>query len=471
MKDLISDNIPSMDELSDLTTDAITGKMDDLFSPKEQSSKLTREDLIKDNQAVIDEATEHLVNANPVPDPNEVEVTGESLTAPASKDSRTAEIKVVSAIPEPQQEMPKDQKLFNPSKLERLWKDRTNLLSGKGLHDELLTNALSGFNHRIVAQQMPVHRQLEGYAFVTRIDANMTLDNIANSRFFSDLAAEGAGSIGWSILAALDAECELTNPEARYGTPCYEKVPFDNLQAFLPMFTNHVKEVTGFPDQTLDIWMSEEGAYREQYGMVDSVYEVNNGFPLNMTTINAVGEPISLYVRAVMEWSSGVRRGLFKPKTYNQIARRIDYQSRIYIFKFDGLGKRIINWGAGMVAWPLNDNEGSLLNFNNLVQLQDNTKELSIQWQCIGARYRDTLLFESFNEVVSYFNPDLIPDPTYDTYVPIGGNGYVEIPQNELHLFNWKGYPIIDTDTRAFRWYVPIHEYERILEKGGFSNE
>lgn len=439
-------------------------------------------EMVKANQAEEKVATDQAKLANPVPDPSEVKVSNEDLKSPAAKDSVADQVTLPKAITEGQTQVhpeitpPEDNKLFNPSRLELLWDTRMKLSLGKGLPNEILTNALSGFNHRIVTQQLPVHRQIEGYAFITRPDINLSLDNIANSRFFSDLAAAPIGSVEYATLAALDAECPLTNPEARYGTPCYSQVPFDNLQAFVPIMSNTVKELSGFPDQTLDVWMSEEGAFREQYGMVDSVYEVNNAFTLNATFANTVGEATMLYIRGIMEWASGVRRGIFKPKTYNQVARRIDYQSRIYIFKFDPLGKRIINWGAAMVAWPMNDNEGSLLNHSTTNPVQDITKELNIQFQCIGARYRDTLLFESFNEVVSYFNPDLVPSSggggstfTYDTYVPMGANGLVEVPQDEMHLFNWRGYPIIDVDTRAFRWYVPIDEYYRIRKEGGYS--
>lgn len=362
----------------------------------------------------------------------------------------------------------------------QIWKNRIGLSLGKGLPNELLTNALSGFNHRIVTQSLPQHRELQGYVFITRPDINLSEENIANSRFFSWLASKPVDSVEFSILAALDSECPLTNPHKRRGMPTDARIPFDNLQAFTPILTTQLRSLSGFPDQTLDVWMSPEGAFREQYGMVDSVYEVNNAFTLNATFNNCIGDPVMLYVRGIMEYASGVRRGLFKPKTYNQVSRRIDYQSRIYVFKFDPTGRRVINWGAAMVAWPMNDNEGSLLNYQADRAIVDDTREVNIQFQCIGARYRDPLLFETFNETVAMFNPDLIPDygaplPNngsedslqYNSYSPIGGDGLVEISEELLPIFNWYGYPIVDPDTNAFRWFVSIEQYNRILREGG----
>lgn len=371
-------------------------------------------------------------------------------------------------------------KVNNTNDPNQIWKNRIGLSLGKGLPNELLTNALSGFNHRIVTQSLPQHRELQGFVFITRPDINLTEENIANSRFFSWLASKPVESVEFSILAALDPECPLTNKHGRRGMPTDARIPFDNLQAFTPILTTQLRSLSGFPDQTLDVWMSQEGAFREQYGMVDSVYEVNNAFTLNATFNNCIGDPVMLYVRGIMEYASGVRRGLFKPKIYNQVSRRIDYQSRIYVFKFDPTGRRVVNWGAAMVAWPMNDNEGSLLNFQADRTIVDDTREVNIQFQCIGARYRDPLLFETFNETVAMFNPDLIPDygaplPTdsgegalqYNSYSPIGGDSLVEISEELLPIFNWYGYPIVDPDTNAFRWFVTIEQYNRILREGG----
>lgn len=364
---------------------------------------------------------------------------------------------------------------FRPTQIETLWNDRMRLSTGVGFKDEILTNALTGFNHRIVPQQIPTYKEINSQIFITRPDINLDEYNVANSRFFSDLASAEEGSVEYAVLCALDAQSVYVNPVGRYGYPAYQTIPFDNLQAFSPMLSTQCLQATGFPDQSLDVWMSDEGAYREQYGHVDSVYEINNQFTLNVSFANDVTQFSQLYIRGLLEWSSGVKLGRFRPKTYNQVTRRVDYQSRIYVFKFDGLGKRIINWGAAMVAWPVNDNEGSLLNHDKLTLINEATKEINIRFQCIGARYRDTLLFETFNTVASYFNPDLIPsssdgDPKfhYDNYSPIGGESLVELQEHELQLFNWKGYPIVDPDTRQLRWFLPVGEYYRIRERGGF---
>lgn len=425
-------------------------------------------------------ALEEVVSADPTP---VVEVTAEKAPEIILEQTGETEPKLTSAtVDSTSAKGTPPLNVDNPNDPNQVWKNRIGLSLGKGLPNELLTNALSGFNHRIVTQSLPQHREIQGQVFITRPDINLTEDNIANSRFFSWLASKPRGSVEHSILAALDPDCYLVNPHARRGMPCYSEVPFDNLQAFTPILTTQLRSLSGFPDQTLDVWMSEEGAFREQYGMVDSIYEVNNSFTLNATFNNCVGDPVMLYIRGIMEYSSGVRRGLFKPKTHNQVARRIDYQSRIYVFKFDPTGRRVINWGAAMVAWPMNDNEGSLLNYQADRTIVDDTREINIQFQCIGARYRDPLLFETFNETVAMFNPDLIPDygaplptdssdPTlqYNSYSPIGGDGLVEVSEDLLQIFNWYGYPIIDPDTNAFRWFVTIEQYNRILREGGVN--
>lgn len=362
-----------------------------------------------------------------------------------------------------------------PGTLEQMWNDRMLLSTGRGFKDEALTNALMGFNHRKTPTHLPIYKEIQSSIFFTRPDINLSEENIANSRFFSDLASMPESSVEYAVLAALDPQCPLTNPVKKYGFPCFQNIPFDNLHGFAPLLSTQCLQATGFPDQTLDVWMSEEGAFREQYGHVDSVYEVNNQFTLNVTFANDATQFVQLYIRGLLEYSSGVKGDIFKPKTYNQIRRSPDYQSRIYVYKYDPLGKRIINWGAAMVAWPVNDNEGSLLNYDKLINVSDSAKEINIQFQCIGARYRDPLLFETFNTTAAYCNPDLIPASLdgypkfdYSDYSPMGGDSLVEIQEHQLQLFNWKGYPIVDPDTRNFRWFLPVGEFQRIRERGGF---
>ena len=103
---------------------------------------------------------------------------------------------------------------------------------------------------------------------------------------------------------------------------------------------------------------------------------------------------------------------------------------------------------------------------NTKPQLNDDVT-ITIQWQMIGARYDDPLYMDMFNRTVAIFNPDMIPDPNYDEFMPIGASFLRKLEVHELPLFNYYGYPHIDTIRRQLSWWVYQTDYEYVLKQAG----
>lgn len=358
------------------------------------------------------------------------------------------------------------------------WNDRIRLTLGLGLAAQRVTNPYMGFNHMMASNPTPVNREYGGLTFITRPDFNLCFDNIANSRKMSNMASQPKSSLDYSILAALDPDFELGFSDSplkngrrvnRLGTPFMKDIMFDNLQAFIPLLSTQMLSLSGMPDQSVDNWMSEEGIMREQWGMVDSTHEINYQYSMSMSLNNPYGNPIMRMMGVWLEYMSGVKMGKFKPKMRNSIQRRIDYQSRMYGFKYDPLGNITRFWTA-CVAWPMNDNAGQMANVDNTKpQLSDDTT-VNLNWQCIGARFDDPLYMEMFNLTVSMFNPDMIPEPgsvARGNFVPIAGDQLVPIAPQLLPLFNYYGYPHIDSLRRKLTWYVYQADYQFILKRAG----
>ena len=341
------------------------------------------------------------------------------------------------------------------------WTDRIRLTVGMGLQEQRLTNPLMGFNHMMASNPVPVNREYGGITFFTRPDFNLSYDNIANSRRFSNMANQPIGSLDYSILAALDPDFELGFSDSprtangrrknRLGTPFLPSIPFDNLQAFIPLLSTQLMSLSGMPDESVDNWMSPEGIMREQYGMVDSTNEVNNAYTSSSSFNNPAGNPVMRMATIWLEYMAGVKMGKFKPKIRNSIQRRVDSQSRVYGIRYDALGN-ITRFWCMCVAWPMNNNAGQMSQVDNSKpQLNDDTT-ISLQWQCIGARYDDPLYMEMFNQTVSIFNPDMTADPRQTAFSPLGGDSLVPIPTELLPLFNYYGYPHIDSVARKLTW-------------------
>ena len=404
-------------------------------------------------------------------------------TTPAPKDETFADLSRRVAAAEPKDALvpslagkyKNETSKTNPAPNVRLqddlnmWKDRIGISAGRGLAGSRLTNTLMGYNHRIVSNPLPVNREAQTLVFQTRPDMNLNVDNVANSRRFSDMVAQDRSSIDYSIIAALDPLSPYTNSKgegATMGAPCFADVPFDNLQAFIPMLASHISNFSGIPDGSVDNWMSDEGIKREQYGMADSTHLVNYAYSVSTTYNNMIGDPIMRMASLWLEWMSGVKEGRFRPRISNSIQRRIDYQSRAYLIRFDPLGK-IQRFTCTGAMWPQNDNAGSMSTFDRSKSMTADDSTISLQWQAIGARINDPLYMDAFNKTVAMFNPDMISDPNSEEYLPIGKNYLRKLESSELMLFNYYGYPHIDIIRRRLEWYVYQVDYEFVMKRAG----
>lgn len=359
------------------------------------------------------------------------------------------------------------------------WNDRLRLSHGLGLSAQRLTNSLMGFNHRMVNDPVATNREYGTVTFITRPDCNLSEDNIGNSRILSNMAEQGPSSLDYSILGALDPDFELGFTDGAYdnktkrkknrlGTPFRPEIPFDNLQAFIPILSKNLISLSGAPDQNTDAWLAPEGQHRETYGMVDSTYKINNGFTASATFNNPIGDPIMRLASVMLDYSSGVKEGRLKPKIRNSIQRRIDYQHRAYFFKFDALGN-IVRWANLGAFWFTNDNAGEMINIDNSKPMTDNTT-VTLQMQCIGARYWDAAYLEAFNFTVGLFNPDMIPEPEAmraGYFRPMGHNSMVRLQPQELPMFNYYGYPRVNIFHRKLEWWVYIWDYNYVRRKAG----
>lgn len=366
----------------------------------------------------------------------------------------------------------------------RAWNDRLSLITGQGLPQQRLSNALMGYNHRMANTPVPLHREYGGVTFITRPDFNLSEENISNSRRLSDMASQPRSSLDYSILAALDPDFELGFPDSsrtkngqqksRFGTPFLPDIPFDNLQAFIPLLSTQLMSLSGPPDNSVESWMSPEGLMREQWGVPDSIDEVNYGYSSSLSFNNTIGDPIMKLATVWLELMAGTKIGKFKPKIRNSIQRRVDFQSRAYTLRYDALGN-ILRFNVICVMWPTNNNAGAMANVDNTKPLQDIDSTITLSWQCIGARYADPAYMDSFNQSVQLCNPDMMPDPRYDPsdpkneFTPIGlGNLRKLLPQ-ELPYFNYYGYPHIDSWRRKLSWWVYQSDWDHVMKKMGFG--
>ena len=118
----------------------------------------------------------------------------------------------------------------------------------------------------------------------------------------------------------------------------------------------------------------------------------------------------------------------------------------------------------------MNDNAGQMANVDNSKPQLNDDVTITINWQAIGARFNDPLYMEMFNRTVPIFNPDMLPQPgsiQSGNFIPIASDQLVPIAPQLLPLFNYYGYPHIDSVRRKLTWYVYQADYQHILKKAG----
>lgn len=344
---------------------------------------------------------------------------------------------------------------------------RIDMLSGRGDTGAAIANTFMGFNHRIGATPIPMNREKGGLTFFTRPDFNLNVDNVEQSSRMLAMSEEGYASAERAILAMLDPFCPYTAKDPTFtalGLDCHPLVPFDNKQAFLPILSNRLVSLTGFPDNTLDVYTEAEGLKREQWSMIDSNYAVNYTYSLNAVFQNLDGDVTTRFFSTWLESMSNLFDGTFIPRMRNIIQKEKCYETRIYRLLLDPTLRYVTKIGIANACFPLNDNLGAVMNFDSTAALSDSNEQLNIQFHCQAAEYLEPALLEEFNDVVRLFNPDMVEAANnVGMYVPRGN--LRRLKGHELQYFNWYGYPQIDRVSKELMWFVYDEDYARIMKQ------
>lgn len=339
---------------------------------------------------------------------------------------------------------------------------------GRGDSNRALTNAYMGFNHRMSPNRLAKNLETPGLTLFTRPDLNLDEEQMAKSPRLNRLMQNPLTSDAYGIIAALDPESPLTLRKGveGLGAPLKDGIPFDNRQAFIPFLSNTLISLSGWPDNALDVYTSEEGIVREQWSMVDSNYEINSTYSLSATFRNVEGDPITTMFSTWLEWMAGSYDGTFIPKERNIIQREIEYETRIYRLVLDPTMRFVTKIGACFAAFPLNDNVGAAINFNAQDFINSEGDNININFHAMGARYQDPELVEDFNYVVGMFNPDMLPlNPDDSEFIPRGKDYMRMLNRQEIIIFNFYGYPRINPVTMELQWWVYQDDYDTVMDQ------
>jgi len=326
-----------------------------------------------------------------------------------------------------------------------------------GSIDQATSNTLYGLNHTGVKSVVPENRDSKGYVFFTRPQLNFSTSNLANVRRFYSLLSTDKDSVHRYVRCMLDPRVGLdsittTKGKIRQSISVNSNLVDDKL-AYIPVLTNTLLDMSGWPDMTVSTFASKQGVRKEQYVQIDSSVDIYESFDLDCTFRNIRDEPIVLMMQSWLLYAACVFEGIMNPYHDMLAENEIDYNTRIYRLIMDETGTYVKRIAATGASFPINVPTGKLFDFTSGPKYMDNNKELNIRFKCVGAIY-DDILIKEFNDATCIFNQDLKKIRYNGNVASIAG--YEKIPRELRDQLNHRGYPLINRRTFELEWWIEI---------------
>jgi hypothetical protein len=321
-----------------------------------------------------------------------------------------------------------------------------------GSVNRAIGNSMYGINHRQIPGMVSSNMDLYGLTFFTRPQLNLQSDNIRNVRQMYPLLTDISVSIQRFVRATLD-------PRMLQGFKIYGKKSaqthtvapivcpiLDNKMAFIPVLTNNLTSMSGWPDMVSPVYSSKNGLYNQSFSQVDGSIKYFEAFDLSATFRNTRGDTI-LYMFYIWLWyQSLVFEGYLIPYPDFVVENEIDYNTRIYRLVLDITRTYVKKISATGASFPISVPMGSFFDFDSSKPYNDQNKDFTVQFKCNGATYQDDILVKEFNMTTVIFNPEMKDS--------VRSKLMTKVDKSLLQYFNNRGYPYIDPNTYELQWFV-----------------
>ena len=311
-------------------------------------------------------------------------------------------------------------------------------------------NAMRGLSRVTILDTREPARDNVGFTFFTRPMLNLSSYNLAKDRVMRKLLQEKSIS---------DKYVRMMFDRLLYFNENLECSVADNLQAFIPIFTNNLDSISGFVDPSVDSYISPSGSRKQQYAMLDGTDQINEVIDLNVVYKNTYEDSIVTAFTIWLRYIVNVKQGLMVPYTGFIARRMFDYHSRIFRLVTTEDRRYVKRIAATGPIYPDVNAVGKYFDVpsSNAVY-NEQTRTHSVRFKAIGVEYNDPILIREFNRTVGFFNPTMRKinegaDPKSVGMVKLSPEGENKVEYN--------GYPRINEKTNEIEWYV-IGSIEKI---------
>lgn len=333
--------------------------------------------------------------------------------------------------------------------------DRVYQSTPLGPVDSNLINTIYGINHRQTPAALPMNKDRFGFTFFTRPRLNMSRSNLRYVRQMYPLLSQEPASIHRIIRCYLDPDSAYppsNKPEDKVTSPYV-----DDLLPFIPLLSNLILSIGGWPEFVADTHTTPDGHYREAHSIIDGPIRIKGAFELSATFRNLPNNPVTLLFFYWLFYSAMVFEGEMMPYGDSVYEYEIDYNTRIWRLTMDPTNRYVTNILSTGASFPLNAPVGALGNFDSTQPYNDSQDNVTVRFQCIGMDYNEPIQIQEFNQLVQMFNPGMAPGAR-DQY-------YIQVPYEILSFFNMRGYPQINPADSELQWFIPY----RMLD--AYSNQ
>lgn len=343
--------------------------------------------------------------------------------------------------------------MASESELIRAEIDKISRGTGLGPLSDAYGHMLYGINHRGLGNPINQNQDNSGIVFFTRTDLNLSYDNLATRRTFMPYASN-------NIEHTLQRYCRVAlDPRGavryRIQTPL-----FNNRAWFIPLLTNNLLSLTGWPDRTSHVFTSKPGVRKEVFSMLNGLFQYHGEFSLVGNFRNVQGNPIPSLMSLWQEYAEAAFLGEVMPYPHNVVENRVDSHTRIYILILDP-GRRYVQTIASTLCVPTVDPTGSRLDFTADETFMQNSSQQNYNFLCNGLEVNDPILIREFNRRATRFDPGMEITSMTATDLKVRGD-YFQLRGNEMKIGNYKGIPLIHPLSHELMWFVTRSEYDEL---------
>ncbi|MDQ6990599.1 MAG: hypothetical protein Q9M11_02555 [Mariprofundaceae bacterium] len=309
------------------------------------------------------------------------------------------------------------------------------------------SNLLYGMNQSKTTGAAPVNNDTQGFVFFTRPMLNLTKANLIRKREMHYLLTTRETSVQRYVRCTLDPSL------ATFASPVVKSPLVDNKMAFIPLFSNTILKLSGWPDVVAPTYKSKQGLRKEQWALIDGTAEVNESFDMDATFKNTADEPLPMMIDAWVNYATYVFDGQLRPHYGMEVRNEIDYTTRIYRFVMDKDERYIKKVACTVASFPINSQTGKFFDYDRTQQYMSQSKEINVRFTSMGAVYNDDIILKWFNLAAGYANSAL-REIVVGNFVSPAKNHYEKIPRELLAKFKFAGYPLVNTLTYELEWWI-----------------